>query len=188
MGKGARPRHIAKSMGGPVWIIAVDDDVFDAMAASVSEALARVGPVQVVRASEFSDPATQADLYYGGYQPTTLDCQKILDYSAPSGQVWQFEQDAKTGAVYRRGTLVWPTAPLAVQRFDTALAPAGICDMALYFAKGRQNRVTSIPDVLVVHRPFTTRLPAVDEVVVPNWSEHARAMLSPTGQTPAKKS
>lgn len=181
MGKGMR-RRVPLSLGGPSLLIAIDDDVFDEsardMTAQLSAALDGDVSVVAVRASEFSDPANEADLYVGRYRPTTPDCQVALDFMS-AGTVVQFEQDERTGAVYRGKKLVWPSAPIAATRVPNEDRESSRpSDWALYFADGRRIRITTIPDVLNVHRPFRTRALAEGEWLDPNWVKTARQALS----------
>ena len=179
MGKGDSSRRIPLSLGGPELIVAIDDDAFDDLAPRVGGALAEPGtaPLRIVRASELTDPNTEADLYYGRYRPSTPGCEKILDYVS-AGHFDQFEQDHATGAVYRSGKLVWPSAPLAVANMNGGPVLEAGADAALYFASGLQIRITTIPDVFVVARQFTTRAAEVGESIMPTWIEQARAALA----------
>jgi hypothetical protein len=77
--------------------------------------------------------------------------------------------------VYRAGELVWSSAPLAVANLSGGGEIKAQADAALSFAAGPRARITIIPNV-VVSQPFTTRIPAPDDVVAPDWVERARRL------------
>jgi hypothetical protein len=141
--------------------------------------------VEVVKASALEDPDREADVWLGRYAPTTPTCEQVVTY-VEGDQFAVFEQDRATGAVYRGGKLVWPSAPIVVatMKGGTKLRPGG--DAALYFAQGPQTRITTIPDVLLVHRQFTVRPAAPGETVVGNWVGRARTMLAQRGYQPRR--
>jgi hypothetical protein len=169
------------SLGGPAVIIAIDDEMYDEVASSFGDLDFGAGaPRRFVRASELHDPHTEADLYLGRYIRTTPTCEKVLQF-ANGGRIDTFEQDQFTGAVYRTGKLVWPSAPLAIANMNGGTVLAPLADAALYFALGPRIRITTIPDIFVVVRPVTTRAPGPSESVLPDWIERARRDLARPG-------
>lgn len=174
MGKGTGPKARPYTLGGSAVLVAIDDDLFDAQAPTIREVFeTNQMPFELVRASTLADPNTQADFYFGRYVPTAPDCERVLT-CVSDGRFLLFEQDKRSGAVYRGGRLVWPSAPLVVTTFD------GGRDDALLFAQGRQCRITTIPDVILRYRAFTTRAPGPDEVITQDWIERAAALLAST--------
>ena len=177
MGKGSGRRR-PFSLGGSELIVAIDDDAFLDLEPEVRRVLTRAPlPIQIVRASTLADPDAEADLHFGRYSPTTPECQLILEYIS-AGRIDRFEQDACTGAVYRAGALVWPSAPIETASLNGGSDLTPGADGVLLFAQGRQSRVTTIPDVMLVRRQFRTRAPASDEAGwPPDWIEQGRAAL-----------
>jgi hypothetical protein len=66
VGKGIA-RRLPLSPGGPEFVIAIDDESFDGLAAQMRTlgTFASNHPLMVVRASDLADPHTDADLYVG---------------------------------------------------------------------------------------------------------------------------
>ena len=115
--------------------------------------------LRIVRASELRDPNTEADLYYGHYTRATPDCGKVVEY-VTDGRVDRFGQDRRTGAVYRGGKLLWPSAPIAVANMSGGAALSAGVDAAPFFADGPQIRITTIPNIFAVIAQFPRALPA----------------------------
>jgi len=186
MGKGSGQRR-PFSLGGAEVIVAIDDDAFMEFEPDARRLLATGSPgipIRIVRASTLTDPASEADLYIGRYIPTTPDCQLVLEYIS-AGRIERFEQDARSGAVYRAGKLVWPSAPIETVNPDGGVSLTPGADAALLFVEGRHSRITTIPDVLLVHRQFHVRRPSADDAGWPrDWIERARAALhAPSGHS-----
>jgi hypothetical protein len=186
VGKGTNSR-LPFTLGGPEFIVAIEDERFDELAARFSAAVRVLGdaPVVVVRASDVDDPNKDADLYIGAYVPTTRDCHKVLEYV--SGRSFGlFEQDRSSGAVYRSGRLVWPSAPVAVTNLRGGSQIEVGTDAALLFMQGPQIRITTIPDVLLVVRPFMIRMLEPNEGLPADWIDLARNALAGRGRSPRK--
>lgn len=168
------------SLGGPEVVIAADAEVFDELSAAVGGTILDGIPVVVVRASELGDPDRDSDLYFGRYQPSGPSCVQVLVFGN-AGKLTIVEQDLVTGAVYRGGSLVWPSAPLAVAAFrgrrGAETAPGA--DMAVYFCQGSHTRITTLPDVVFVARDFVLRDPdtATGEFIARDWMAIARKAL-----------
>ena len=178
MGRGTRPPRKPRALGGDKLIIAVDDMVFDDYTSSRrSREFGADDDVEVVRASSLADPNTQADFWFGKYEPTTPACQQIATFMH-LGRPCLFEQDRSTGAVYRDGALVWPNAPLAVTNMAGGTELRPLTDAALLFSQGEQVRITTVPDCLIVVRQLRQRPLAPSEALLPDWIDRARRMLS----------
>lgn len=164
--------------------MAIDDDAFVELEPEFRRGLSAAGlpPLRIVHASTLADPSAEADLYVGRYVPTTPDCQLILEYVSAS-RIDRFEQDTRTGAVYRAGALVWPSAPIETANLNGGSRLTPGADGALLFVRGRRSRITTIPDVVLVRQQFRTRAPTAEDTDWPaEWIERARAALrEPSG-------
>ena len=184
MGRGASGRKPFSS-GGPRLIVAVDDDVSAQARAAIAQTIGGHGvEIEIVPAAELSDPNSEADFYFGAYKPATPNCERVLQYLEFPGRFVDFEQDQDTGAVYRNGMQVWPTAPIAVKcvswRPHPELSALSLEDWALLFADGERIRITTIPDVLLHIRSFKTRAPGRGESIPSDWIARAEQQLKPT--------
>lgn len=110
VGKGVASRR-PRSLGGERVIVAIDDAAYDDVVGALRDVWGEIWNMAVdfVRASELTDPANDADVWFGKYTP-----------SAPGRQLlWvtetleRYEQDPGSGLLYMNGSLVWPMPPVA---------------------------------------------------------------------------
>lgn len=128
------------TLGGPEFIIAIDDEHFDRMAPIVREAFGRDGlPLSIVLASTLANPYGDSDLYYGAYRPTEPGFVRLYQTSA----LETFEQ-APDGRIFRQGKQVWPEAPVAIGRPTANIEDLLVQgeDAALCFVTGERLRIT----------------------------------------------
>jgi hypothetical protein len=177
MGRGVRQRK-PFAHGGPAVIFAVDDQVLESVRPEIERIVAELGhevPYKIVRASELTDPNTEADFWFGA-PPATRPGFTVLCVTL-SQQV--FEQNDSTGVIYRDGKQLWPEAPVAIA--TPALGIVGelrlLHDGALLFVAGAQGgdqaRITGIPTI--------TGLFAKPKLK-PGWRKSDRSWLAAAAQ------
>lgn len=167
--RGGAPR-VPFTLGGPVVIVAIDDDDFERIPPEVNELHGAVGaPVEYVRASTLANPHLEADFYLRLYVPSHPGCVRLFQTTS-----LELYEQAPDGAIFRNGRQVWPEAPVATGRPSANVEGELVQgeDAALLFCTLPHVRITVTGPLLVLFRQPRLKN---DGDVMPDWLEEARA-------------
>lgn len=173
MGSGMSGPRTPFSLGGPVFIVAVEDADFRESDPKLRGTIDGLGaPYEFVRASELANPHLESDLYLGTYKPSGLGFVRIFQ----TARLETFEQ-GPDGRMFRDGRPLWPEAPVATGRPSANRAgPLAVGqDAALCFWTSGRLRITLTGPLL-----FVWRQPKLKSGNAPkDWMQRARENLAP---------